>query len=510
VSRIVSPDCRTDHAVGDARTLFRETGTTIVVGTVGVVVQISTALASLLVARSVHPAMYGEVAYFFSLFGVVVLLGSMGLTTQVVTEVAQHTGTRDVNILGKSLQALTRVRLGSAAVLLLISAAIGVLGDPLIAYAGAAGTVSLLTEYALGIIQGLGQPRSAAALHLGRALFYLAVVAVWARGAPESVVVAFVGSYSLTLVATLIVVWVAIPRGALPALAHRSWYRMEVSAIGSTLRSSGLPYGMALLLAPYSAVAVLALGWSGEFARAAAFSISLTLVTMAVTASSMIVGVQYYPRLCALLAAGSRDAAAWFGRFLRLFAALSMTAAVILVMYPTEIISLFFTPAYLSSAEPVAGLAPAVLLLTLGTFFGWTLLAHNAASAALSGAAVQLLGACATVGLLFVVPNASLLSLALGHAAAAGAAAAVWALNLKRLAPHYSFHVARITAAVAATFAVGFMLRPLTPALSGDRVGLGALLLIATLTVGSAAVLVLLPEIPRSFFGRRNRDAIQR
>ena len=74
------------------RNQLRETGTTIVVGTVGVVVQISTALASLVVARSVDPATYGQVAYFFSLFGIVVLLGSMGLTTQVVTEVAQHSG----------------------------------------------------------------------------------------------------------------------------------------------------------------------------------------------------------------------------------------------------------------------------------------------------------------------------------------------------------------------------------------------------------------------------------
>ena len=57
-----------DYAVGEMRNQLKETGTTIVVGTVGVVVQISTALASLVVARSVDPATYGQVAYFFSLF----------------------------------------------------------------------------------------------------------------------------------------------------------------------------------------------------------------------------------------------------------------------------------------------------------------------------------------------------------------------------------------------------------------------------------------------------------
>jgi O-antigen/teichoic acid export membrane protein len=508
--RIASPDRLTDHAVGDARTRFRESGTTIVVGTVGVVVQISTALASLLVARSVDPAIYGEVAYFFSLFGVVVLLGSMGLTTQVVTEVARHNGTGDLDTLGRSLQALTRVRLGSAAVLLVISAAIGILGDPLIAYAGVAGTVTLLTAYTLGIVQGLGQPRSAAALHLGQALFYLAVVAVWARAVPEFVIAAVVVSYGLTLVASLIVVSVAMPRGAVPDLADRSWYKTEPSAIGSTLRSSGRPYVMALLLAPYSAIAVLALGWSGEFARAAAFSISITLVTMATTASSMIVGVQYYPRICVLVAAGSPEAAAWFGRFLRLFAALSLTAAVMLLLFPREIISLLLTPAYVNIAEPLAGLAPAVVLLTIGVFLAWTLLALDAGSAAVLGAAVQLLGAGAAVGLLFAFPEASLLWLAVGYSGAAAAGTVVWAINLRRVAPHYSLHVGRIVAAAAATFGVGFAFRSLIPTLSANTMGLGALLVIATLSVGGAAVLVLLPEIPRSFLGRRDRHAIQR
>src|SRR4051794_4196858 len=103
------------------RNQLRETGTTIVVGTVGVVVQISTALASLVVARSVDPATYGQVAYFFSLFGIVVLLGSMGLTTQVVTEVAQHSGRGESDRLRTSVQALTRARLGSLAIVLLIS-----------------------------------------------------------------------------------------------------------------------------------------------------------------------------------------------------------------------------------------------------------------------------------------------------------------------------------------------------------------------------------------------------
>jgi len=324
------------------------------------------------------------------------------------------------------------------------------------------------------------------------------------------VIVAFIASYSLTLVASLIVVSEAMPRGAVRDFTDRSWFETEPSAVGSTLRSSGRQYAMALLLAPYTALAVLALGWSGEFQRAASFSISITLVTMATTASSMIVGVQYYPRICALVAAGSPEAAAWFGRFLRLFAALSLTAAVMLVLFPREIISLLLPPAYLNVAEPLAGLGPAVVLLTIGLFFAWTLFAHDAGSAALLGAAVQLLGACATVGLLFVFPEISLMSLAVGYSVAAGVGAVVWAVNLRRLAPHYSLHIARITAAAAATIAVGFTLRSLIPAVSASAIGFGAVLLIGTLGVGGAAVLVLLPEIPRSLFDWRDRRAIQR
>jgi hypothetical protein len=157
--------------------------------------------------------------------------------------------------------------------------------------------------------------------------------------------------------------------------------------------------------------------------------------------------------------------------------------------------------------EPLTGLAPAVLLLTLGPFLGWTLLAHNAAFSALAGAAVQLFVACATVGLLLVFPDASLLWLAAGYAIAAAAGAVVWGINLKRLVPNYSLHIARITAAAVATLAIGFALRPLTPTLSQDRMGLGALFLIVGVAIGGAAVLVLLPEIPRSLFDWRNRRA---
>jgi O-antigen/teichoic acid export membrane protein len=256
---------------------------------------------------------------------------------------------------------------------------------------------------------------------------------------------------------------------------------------------------LGLLLAPYSAIAVLALGWSGDFERAAAFSLSITLVTMATTASSMVVGVQYYPRMCALVAAGSSEGAAWFGRFLRLLTVFSLTAAVMLLLFPTEIISLLLPPAYLSIAEPLAGLAPAVVLLTIGAFLAWTLLAHDAGSAAVLGAGVQLLAAGAAVGLLFVFPRGSLLLLAVGYSAAAGAGAIVWAIGLRRYPPHYSVPVGRILAAAAATFAVGFAFHSLVPTLSESALGLGGLLVAATLSVGAAGVAVLLPEVPRLF-----------
>jgi O-antigen/teichoic acid export membrane protein len=469
-----------------------------VVGTVGVIVQIFSALASLIVARSVHPATYGEVAYFFSLFGVVVLLGSMGLTTQVVTEVARHAGASDPGSLTGPLQSLTRARIGSAAAIFLASATIGVVGDPLIAYAGAAGTISLLTAYTLGILQGLGRPRSASALYFGQAVVYLVLVVFWARGAATSVIVAFVASYGLTLVGGLIAVSAAIPPGTLPGLADRSWYKTGPAAIGTTLRSSGGPYAMALLLAPYSSLAVLALGSSGQFERAAAFSISITFVTMATTASSMIVGIQYFPRMSALAARSTPDAAAWFRRFLRLFATLSLTAAVMLLLFATEIISLLLPASYQAIAAPLAALAPAVVLLTLGLFFAWTLMARDATSGAVIGAAVQLLGAAAAVGLFSVVPAAPLQWLAVGYSAAAAAGAAVWTLKLRRLEPHYSVDVGRIVAAAGATFAVGLAFHTRVSAFSTSALALGAFLGLAALCVGATGTVVLLPDLARS------------
>ncbi len=322
------------------------------------------------------------------------------------------------------------------------------------------------------------------------------------RDAPASVIAAFIASYGVTLVLSLVAVSMAMPRAALPDLRDRSWYKTTPSEVRSTLRSSRRPYVLGLLLAPYSALAVLALGWSREFERAAAFSIALTLVTMATTASAMIVGVQYYPRICALVAAVSAEAVQWFGQFLRLLAALSLTVAVMLLLFPTEIISLVLPSAYLTIVDPLAGLAPAVVLVTIGVYFAWTLLAHDAGSAAVLGAAVQLLGAAAAVGVLFIIPTASLLTLALGYSAAAAAGAVIWAINLKRSAPQYPFHVARIAAATAATFGVGLTFRSLVGTVSANVSGHAGLLIAATFCVGAAAAVVLLPEIPRWLFGR--------
>ena len=140
------------------------------------------------------------------------------------------------------MQALTRARLGSLAIVLLISGAIGMLDDRLIAYAGLAGTATLLTAFTLGILQGLGRPRSAAALYCVQALLYLGVVAIWGRDAPASVIAAFIASYAVTLVLSLVAVSMAMPRAAVPDLRDRSWNQTTPSEVRSTLRSSRRPY----------------------------------------------------------------------------------------------------------------------------------------------------------------------------------------------------------------------------------------------------------------------------
>ena len=259
---------------------------------------------------------------------------------------------------------------------------------------------------------------------------------------------------------------------------------------------------LGLLLAPYSALAVLALGRSREFECAAAFSIALTLLTMATTASAMIVGVQYYPRICALVAAGSAEAVRWFGNILRLLAALSLTVAVMLLLFPTEIISLVLPSAYLTIVDPLAGLAPAVVLVTIGVYFAWTLLAHDAGSAAVLGAAVQLLGAAAAVWCALHHPNGFPPDVGTRILRRSGCRGRYLAISLKRSAPQYPFHVARIAAATAATFGVGLTFRSLVGTVSPNVSGHAGLLIAATFCVGAAAAVVLLPEIPRWLFGR--------
>src|SRR5207244_6251504 len=80
------------------------------------------------------------------------------------------------------------------------------------------------------------------------------------------------------------------------------WWSLSRGRWRAVGESLGWLYATALLQTPFTSLAVLSLGRAGRFEDAAAFSIALTLPLLLWVSSSTIIAIQYYPRLCGLLA----------------------------------------------------------------------------------------------------------------------------------------------------------------------------------------------------------------
>src|SRR5690348_17144951 len=84
-------------------------------GIAGAIVPISTAVAGLILARSLPTADYGRLAFFFSVLGMVILFGSLGLSTQITTLVARQIVTDEAHNGSSEIANLIILRLSTAA-----------------------------------------------------------------------------------------------------------------------------------------------------------------------------------------------------------------------------------------------------------------------------------------------------------------------------------------------------------------------------------------------------------
>src|SRR5579871_6042808 len=84
----------------------------------GPLVPIALSLAGLIVARSLPPNLYGRVAYFFSSFNLIMILGQLGLGPLATGEVARSIRTGGVAAAARVTPPYLIARLTSLAVLI--------------------------------------------------------------------------------------------------------------------------------------------------------------------------------------------------------------------------------------------------------------------------------------------------------------------------------------------------------------------------------------------------------
>lgn len=432
-----------------AETLGRGARTTMaLVGGASVVAQAAMALSGLVVARTLDPTHFGQVAYFFSVYGLVVLLGSLGLSTQVSAEVARAQAAEHAGDTAGRVSALVTLRLSALVVLLALAGAALALGNLIGAAAGLAAAIALLGSFALGILQGLGRARLAAGLLAGQALLYLLVVALWAREAPERVYLAMAATATLPFIGALPQTLKYLVNPDRPWSFGRQYWKTVTAA-------SGQVYALSLLLAPYGALALLALGGLDRFEDAASISVALSLVLLPATASSTVVAYQYYPELCRLAAGGAPNGVRlWLGAFARPLALASVTSSLVLGLGAATLIDLLYTSKYLPGAAPLVSMAPAAGLLTMGQLLAWTLVPLGKGRLALLGAGVQLALLGAAVGITITMPDLPLWILGAGHTLGSLAALVVWAFGVRRATSEGALQPLRLALAallVAAT-----------------------------------------------------------
>src|SRR6266508_3885062 len=138
--------------------------------------------AGLLVARYLAVDDYGRLSYFMNIFGLLRLLASLGLTSQIMFEVAKARGrgepVRDCFYPLLMIRALTLIGITALVV------GLGYLRhDSLLMIAGLAAMLALINDFVVGALQGLGLiPQVVGVLALQPVLYALGLAVIIVQG----------------------------------------------------------------------------------------------------------------------------------------------------------------------------------------------------------------------------------------------------------------------------------------------------------------------------------------
>jgi len=351
-------------------------------GLAGFIAISANSLAGIYAARALGPSNYGYVAFFFSLLGLIVLAGALGLTTRVtMAAAAEINGATNPE---PEIEALAFLRLISLAPLFVIGLLLFTFRQELaVPLALVIGSVYLLRGFLAGILQGYGHLTVAAAMESLQGIIYLVLLLIgWGRSlsgvygaiAASHITALSLGIFAITQVRPLTV-------------AHLCLHKAQVRRFLAPLTNI---YGLTLLLAAYGPFGGFVLGSAGHVHETAYFNVGMSLVGIVATIGNIMLTYVYYPRQCRL--AASTEAAAswtWYRNFFAGFAIIGMSTAILFSLFARLIVDLLYTEQYLPATLTVSALAWANLFYMLQQLTAWTLVARGDFARPIRAALVQ-------------------------------------------------------------------------------------------------------------------------
>jgi O-antigen/teichoic acid export membrane protein len=336
-------------------------------------------LAGIVVARQLDAQNYGYVAYFFAMYGLVLVVGSLGLTGRVIMLAAEPGPPTS----GQSVETLLRLRL-----ITILPLAFLALGAALFHQMGGGiaylvGGVYLLRGFLTGILAGKGRVLAASLIDCLQGLIYGALVLLDTNIRVETV---YGGQLVSHLVAAAITIVVLI---SLKLIDLRQLLLWQGAAL-TLLRSLASMYTLTLLLGVFGPLSTFLLGTTGHLDEAGLFGIGMGLFGLVVMVCATIMTNVYYPHLCQLLNAEQQPAAlAWLDTFVRGFLLIGVVVAAPLSFAAGSLIEGLYTARYLGATLATQLLSWANLIYLLQQLIAWTLVAAGRYNRPLFPAALQ-------------------------------------------------------------------------------------------------------------------------
>ncbi len=454
------------------------------VGAASFTLPVSTAATGLLLARAMPADEYGKVVFFFSVVGVVILVGSMGLGTRGRIVAARYSALpTDATILREATH-LSVSRVATCGLLLIAACLLKAAQMDTVAAGLAVGSAALITDFFVSFLQGYGWAVFGSLLQVLPPLLYLASVIAIGLHRPRFGLI-------FTLVALSYLPSMCIAIGCFPPLLKikSQLRRLAYRELRRDLISASRIYILTLVTAFSGMFGTLILGSLNLYTEDAAFGLALSIATFPASASNIMQNAVYYPRYCWLLAQKKRsEAANYFDVFYRILMCGGIAGSTVLICYSGDLLAILFANKYAFASTPLRFLAP-MIVSSLGVqLVIWTLVAQDRIGAAMLSACASLAFLLVGGSILLDLTHDSLSVFALAHTVASllGLSIGLYLLVDDR---RYRLHLGRMVIAVLVAGSIAMLMYSLSRGIGSMNCRMLLMVVAGLLCLGSSLLI---------------------